>query len=453
MPKTIPTPESEVPKSLPKPNIPYPSRRDDRKSRDKASNQIEKILQIFQDLRFDISFTDALLLMPRFAPMIKSLLLNKEKLLELAKIPLNENYLAMLLKKLPKKLGDPGKFLIPCNFSGMDLVLLWRDKNKCASCVRRNFSKSQPLISFELLWRQSQPSKMLWERRGIANMAFIQLGGSVETLESVPKPAVNEPKAVNKPKVWSDAPIIEEYESDVSDDEYMIKPSKEQEKPIKEEDSITDVENAVLDLGVVNPLCIFFIDQRVLISFITELIKFIQLNLPALMSTGGDHRGNAMDVRGFFAKQKQNVNSNNLIRHSFKKNRDLPEIMLHEQNPLGGNLALESFFGNEILRRTDPLQVISHDQGGNRFIDISLTGSFRSWANRNWSLVRFSLRVFKCFNTLMENIKTEHLFKQLGHGTGYFDGLLDDSLSHPDCQSTPHRLSHNQSNCAVAHMR
>ncbi|GKD19417.1 hypothetical protein Tco_1208575 [Tanacetum coccineum] len=53
---------------------------------------------------------------------------------------------------------------------------------------------------------------------------------SVETLEYVPKPAVNEPKAVSKPKVWSDAPIIEEYESD-SDDEYVIKPSKEQEKP------------------------------------------------------------------------------------------------------------------------------------------------------------------------------------------------------------------------------
>ncbi|GJV99152.1 hypothetical protein Tco_1554404 [Tanacetum coccineum] len=51
---------------------------------------------------------------------------------------------------------------------------------------------------------------------------------SVETLESVPKPAVNEPKAVSKPKVWSDAPIIEEYESN-SNDEYVIKPSKEQE--------------------------------------------------------------------------------------------------------------------------------------------------------------------------------------------------------------------------------
>ncbi|GJZ45507.1 reverse transcriptase domain-containing protein [Tanacetum coccineum] len=82
---------------------------------------MEKIFQIFQDLRLDISFADALLLMPRFAPTIKSLLMNKEKLLELAKIPLNENCSAMLLKKLSEKLRDPDKFLIPCNFPGMDL--------------------------------------------------------------------------------------------------------------------------------------------------------------------------------------------------------------------------------------------------------------------------------------------------------------------------------------------
>ncbi|GJX40743.1 hypothetical protein Tco_0697592 [Tanacetum coccineum] len=80
----IPILEPDVPKTLPKPNIPYPSRRNDQKSRDKASNQMEKIFQIFQDLRFDISFADALLLMPRFAPMIRNLLMNKEKLLELA---------------------------------------------------------------------------------------------------------------------------------------------------------------------------------------------------------------------------------------------------------------------------------------------------------------------------------------------------------------------------------
>ncbi|GJX15277.1 reverse transcriptase domain-containing protein [Tanacetum coccineum] len=88
---------------------------------------MEKIFQIFQDLRFDISSADALLLMLRFAPTIKSLLMNKEKLLELAKIPLNENCSAMLLKKFPENLGNPGKFLIPCDFLGMDVCYALAD--------------------------------------------------------------------------------------------------------------------------------------------------------------------------------------------------------------------------------------------------------------------------------------------------------------------------------------
>nr|GFB45805.1 reverse transcriptase domain-containing protein [Tanacetum cinerariifolium] len=57
-------------------------------------------------------FADDLLLMPKFSSTIKSLLTNKDKLFKLAKIPLNENRSAMLLKKLPEKLRDPGKFLI-----------------------------------------------------------------------------------------------------------------------------------------------------------------------------------------------------------------------------------------------------------------------------------------------------------------------------------------------------
>nr|GEZ28655.1 reverse transcriptase domain-containing protein [Tanacetum cinerariifolium] len=82
---------------------------------------MEKFFQIFQDFHFDISFVDALLLMPKFASTSKSLLTNKDKLFEIAKIPLNENCLAMLLENLSKKLRDGGKFLIPCDFPGMDV--------------------------------------------------------------------------------------------------------------------------------------------------------------------------------------------------------------------------------------------------------------------------------------------------------------------------------------------
>nr|GEY52884.1 hypothetical protein [Tanacetum cinerariifolium] len=49
--------------------------------------------------------------------ILKALLSNKEKLLELANTPLNKNCSAIILKKLPKKLRDPGKFIILCGFS------------------------------------------------------------------------------------------------------------------------------------------------------------------------------------------------------------------------------------------------------------------------------------------------------------------------------------------------
>ncbi|GJT92285.1 hypothetical protein Tco_1081130 [Tanacetum coccineum] len=79
LPKTTPISEPDVPKNLPKPNIPYPSRLNQEKFREKASYQKENIFQMFQDLRFDISFADALFFMPRFAPTIRNLLMNKAK--------------------------------------------------------------------------------------------------------------------------------------------------------------------------------------------------------------------------------------------------------------------------------------------------------------------------------------------------------------------------------------
>ncbi|GJT01588.1 reverse transcriptase domain-containing protein [Tanacetum coccineum] len=103
-----------------KASIPFPSRRNDERRREKANDQIEKFYEIFKDLSFEISFTDALMLMPKFASTLKTLIGNKEKLSEMARTPLNENCSAVILNKLPKKLGDPGRFLIPCEFSGIN---------------------------------------------------------------------------------------------------------------------------------------------------------------------------------------------------------------------------------------------------------------------------------------------------------------------------------------------
>nr|GEZ19508.1 hypothetical protein [Tanacetum cinerariifolium] len=102
-----------APKPNQKPSIPYPSRLHDQKLRDKNNDQREFFFQVFKDLDFNISFADALILMSKFGPTIKSFLTSNDKLYELARTPLNEHCLAVLLKKLPEKLGDPDKFLIP----------------------------------------------------------------------------------------------------------------------------------------------------------------------------------------------------------------------------------------------------------------------------------------------------------------------------------------------------
>nr|GEW58636.1 reverse transcriptase domain-containing protein [Tanacetum cinerariifolium] len=120
------TPVSAL-KPNPKASIPYPSRRNDERNREKAKEQIEKFYQIFKDMSFEISFADALILMPKFASTLKALIGNKEKLSEMARTPLNEHCSAVLLKKLLKKLGDPGKFLILCDFPGMAKCLTLAD--------------------------------------------------------------------------------------------------------------------------------------------------------------------------------------------------------------------------------------------------------------------------------------------------------------------------------------
>nr|GFA16032.1 DNA-directed DNA polymerase [Tanacetum cinerariifolium] len=99
-----------------------------------------KFMEIFRDLHFELSFADALMHMPKFAPMFKKLLNNKNKLIELTKTPLNENCSAVVLKKLPEKLeladrtiSKPtgvaenvfvkvGKFYFPADFIDLDFI-------------------------------------------------------------------------------------------------------------------------------------------------------------------------------------------------------------------------------------------------------------------------------------------------------------------------------------------
>ncbi|GKF86226.1 hypothetical protein Tco_0254053, partial [Tanacetum coccineum] len=72
---------------------------------EKDKIQIHKFWKMFKQLHINITLADALILIPKYQKMLKELLSNKEKLVELANTPLSENCSAVILKKLPEKLG------------------------------------------------------------------------------------------------------------------------------------------------------------------------------------------------------------------------------------------------------------------------------------------------------------------------------------------------------------
>ncbi|GJT21379.1 reverse transcriptase domain-containing protein, partial [Tanacetum coccineum] len=121
----VPPPPSSLPKVVEhepetKPTIPYPSRINKEKLRKKDDLLTLKFVEMFRNLHFELSFADALLHMPKFAPMFRKLLNNKDKIFDLIKTPVNENCSVVILKKFLEKLGDPGRFLIPCDFPELD---------------------------------------------------------------------------------------------------------------------------------------------------------------------------------------------------------------------------------------------------------------------------------------------------------------------------------------------
>ncbi|GKA88717.1 reverse transcriptase domain-containing protein [Tanacetum coccineum] len=130
-----------------KTTLPYPSRVNKEKIREKDDLLALKFMEIFRNLHFELSFADALLHMPKFAPMFRKLLNNKDKILELTKTPVNENCSAVILKTFPEKLGDPGRFLIPCDFPELDECLALADLGASINLM--------PLSVFEKLNRQA----------------------------------------------------------------------------------------------------------------------------------------------------------------------------------------------------------------------------------------------------------------------------------------------------------
>nr|GEZ77813.1 hypothetical protein [Tanacetum cinerariifolium] len=88
--KPVEEPVVVIPKA--KPNLPYLSRLQKEKLREKDDILAAKFMEIFKDLHFELSFADALIHMPKFAPMFKKLLNNKDKLIDKTMNQAETNY-------------------------------------------------------------------------------------------------------------------------------------------------------------------------------------------------------------------------------------------------------------------------------------------------------------------------------------------------------------------------
>ena len=98
---------TEAKASLP---VPYPQRL----KKHKLDKQFTKFMDVFKKLHINIPFADALEQMPSYVKFMKDILSQKRRLADFETVNLTEECSAILQRKLPQKLKDPGSFTIPC---------------------------------------------------------------------------------------------------------------------------------------------------------------------------------------------------------------------------------------------------------------------------------------------------------------------------------------------------
>nr|GEX84059.1 reverse transcriptase domain-containing protein [Tanacetum cinerariifolium] len=193
---------------------------------------------MFKKLHINITLGDALILIPKYQKMLKALLSNKEKLLELANTPLNENCSAVILKKLPEKLKDPGKFLIPYGFSELkckDLADLGASINLMPLSVWKKLGLLE-LISTRMTLELA--NRAICTPAGIARDVFVSVGKFtflanffIVDYESDLREFANELALITFPPRNDDLPFY--IGSNLKEIEYWLN-----NDPIKEMDSI-----------------------------------------------------------------------------------------------------------------------------------------------------------------------------------------------------------------------
>ncbi|GKB53347.1 reverse transcriptase domain-containing protein [Tanacetum coccineum] len=174
-----------------------------------------KFMEIFRNLHFELSFADALLHMPKFAPMFRKLLNNKDKIIDLIKTPVNENCSVVILKKFPEKLGDPGRFLIPCDFPEMDECLALADLGSSINLmplfVWKNLNLPDLTKTRMILELADRTISTL---TGIAEDVFVKVGTFFFLAEFVVIYYIADPRVpliLGRPFFWTARALIDVY--------------------------------------------------------------------------------------------------------------------------------------------------------------------------------------------------------------------------------------------------
>nr|GFA12271.1 DNA-directed DNA polymerase [Tanacetum cinerariifolium] len=216
--KPIEKPSVVIPKA--KANLPYPSRLAKEKIREKDDILAAKFMEIFCDLHFELSFADDLVHMPKFVPMFKKLLNSKNKLIELTKTPLNENCSAVVLKKLPEKLGDPGRFLIPCDFSEFDNCLALADLGASINIMPLSIWRKLKLPTLnDTKMVLELTDRTISKPMGVAENVFVKVGkfyfpADFVVLDFIADPRV--PLILGRPFMTTSHALIDVYKGDIN---------------------------------------------------------------------------------------------------------------------------------------------------------------------------------------------------------------------------------------------
>nr|GEZ17418.1 reverse transcriptase domain-containing protein [Tanacetum cinerariifolium] len=255
------------------PSIPIPPsfinpEEDERKQQEKDEVQIHKFWQMFKQLHINITLADALILIPKYQKMIKALLSNKEKLLELANTPLNENCSAVILNKLLEKLGDPGKFLILCGFSELKckaLVDLGASINLMPLSIWKKLGLPE-LISTRMTLELA--NRVICTPAGIARDVFVPVGKFTFLADFVIVDYESDPRVplvLGRPFLRTARALIDVYgEEMILQIEYLIHhdPIKDMDSSLKDPINQSNLVNLNENLADIMPE--MFTDEDVL---------------------------------------------------------------------------------------------------------------------------------------------------------------------------------------------